>query len=320
MNNPVISIVAPVFNVEKYLPSFIDSILSQTYTQWELILVDDGSTDSSSDICDKYARIDKRLRVIHQMNRGVSAARNAGIRTSKGTWLMLPDSDDIVAANALERMLSFTDDDVDLVSAGYQRYVLGKFISEKHPSETRKMPVKEYVEKIGMSPKARNIDRYCWNKLFRLSVIKQNCIYYHEDIFFREDVLYVYQYLLRCRSNVMTISDSVYSYFMRPTSAAKSLTLHYSSKSCGKFYSMTRCYDILEQMDEVSIDTKRRMKAEILSAYNAVSRLIGDDKRWKNDKQAMDVALRKYYNRKELTIFRIKRICRKLVSIVTNKN
>ena len=104
MISTLISIIVPVFNVEKYLQKCIDSILAQDYFNFELILVDDGSRDSSSGICDEYARRDSRVRVIHQKNAGVSAARNTGLDTAHGEWIAFVDSDDWVLPNYISSM------------------------------------------------------------------------------------------------------------------------------------------------------------------------------------------------------------------------
>ena len=90
----MVSIIVPIYKVESYLPKCIDSILVQTYTDFELILVDDGSPDNCGIICDAYAEKDKRVRVIHQKNAGVSAARNAGIEAAKGEYISFIDGDD----------------------------------------------------------------------------------------------------------------------------------------------------------------------------------------------------------------------------------
>lgn len=101
----MISIIIPVYNSSKYLPRCVDSILRQTYNDWELILVDDGSTDGSEDICDEIEKkIKSKVRVIHQANQGASAARKVGIECSKGEWLAFVDSDDIVEEDYLERL------------------------------------------------------------------------------------------------------------------------------------------------------------------------------------------------------------------------
>ncbi len=104
MNNELISVIVPVYNVEKYLRECIDSILSQTYSSFELILVDDGSGDSSSAICDEYAAIDKRIKVIHKENGGLSSARNAGLAKASGKYICFIDSDDFVTEDYLDKL------------------------------------------------------------------------------------------------------------------------------------------------------------------------------------------------------------------------
>ena len=97
VNSPKVSIIVPVYNVEKYLHRCVDSILLQTFTDFELLLIDDGSTDKSVDICDKYALKDSRIRVFHKKNGGVSSARNLGIKKSNGVYILFVDSDDYLA-------------------------------------------------------------------------------------------------------------------------------------------------------------------------------------------------------------------------------
>lgn len=105
MNTPLISVIVPIYKVEAYLPECIDSILRQTYTNLECILVDDGSPDRCGVICDEFARRDSRVRVIHQPNRGVSEARNAGLDAAKGQYISFVDSDDWVLPEMLERQI-----------------------------------------------------------------------------------------------------------------------------------------------------------------------------------------------------------------------
>ena len=89
-----VSIIVPVYNIENYIRVCVESILAQTYESFELILVDDGSKDNSGILCDEYAAIDSRVKVIHKENGGVSSARNAGLRQAKGDWIMHVDGDD----------------------------------------------------------------------------------------------------------------------------------------------------------------------------------------------------------------------------------
>ena len=101
----LISVIIPVYNVEEYLCRCVDSVLDQTYRNTEILLVDDGSPDNCPAICDEYARQDARVRVLHQENKGLSGARNAGIDVAKGQWLAFVDSDDYLAPDFLERLL-----------------------------------------------------------------------------------------------------------------------------------------------------------------------------------------------------------------------
>ena len=109
---PQISVIVPVYNTEKYLHRCIDSILAQTFTDFELLLIDDGSTDNSGTICDEYATKDSRVRVFHKKNGGVSSARNLGVDNAKGEWVTFVDSDDCVPQNGsalLYEAISWTD-------------------------------------------------------------------------------------------------------------------------------------------------------------------------------------------------------------------
>ena len=104
MNEKLISVIVPVYNVERYLEKCIESICHQTFSNMEIILVDDGATDNSGFVCDEWALRDSRIRVIHKENGGLSDARNAGIEIASGSWLAFIDSDDFITADTLERM------------------------------------------------------------------------------------------------------------------------------------------------------------------------------------------------------------------------
>ena len=114
----MISIIIPIYNVEDYLNKCIDSIIYQTYSDWELILVDDGSFDSSPAICDSYATCDSRIKVIHKINEGVSKARNIGIEIAQGEYIVFCDADDYVDPNYLKQFLK-NNKNADLVITGY---------------------------------------------------------------------------------------------------------------------------------------------------------------------------------------------------------
>lgn len=118
MNNPKISVIVPVYNDEKYVGRCINSVLLQTFTDFELLLIDDGSNDSSGQICDEYARNDNRIKVLHKENGGVSSARNVGIKNANGEWLVFLDSDDFFLQEALMSLLQVVTEHKCLIGTG----------------------------------------------------------------------------------------------------------------------------------------------------------------------------------------------------------
>lgn len=122
---PLISVIVPVYKVEAYLPACVDSILAQTFRDFELILVDDGSPDACGEMCDQYARQDVRIRVIHQENGGLSAARNAGLEIAQGNYITFVDSDDIISEDCLRCMQKIADEtNADLVVGRYIEFAI----------------------------------------------------------------------------------------------------------------------------------------------------------------------------------------------------
>lgn len=115
--SPKISVIIPVYNTESTLHKCVDSILNQSYEDWELLLIDDGSKDHSAFICDEYAQQDKRIKVFHKENGGVSSARNIGIDNAEGKWITFIDSDDWVERNYLSNL--YQNDENDIVASYY---------------------------------------------------------------------------------------------------------------------------------------------------------------------------------------------------------
>lgn len=115
----MISVIVPVYNVESYLEECLDSIQNQTYTNLEVLLVNDGSTDRSKAICERYCQTDKRFRLMNQTNQGLSAARNKGVEISTGEYIVFVDSDDVIKTNYLEKLMHYMREDVDIVESQF---------------------------------------------------------------------------------------------------------------------------------------------------------------------------------------------------------
>ena len=131
----MISVIIPVFNVERYLDECIQSVINQTYTDWECILVDDGSTDGSGDICDEWARRNKRVRVVHQINGGVSKARNRGVEEAKCEYIVFVDSDDTIGVEHLWELANAPE--ADLVVSGIRQYCQNGQNNDTKPSVSK---------------------------------------------------------------------------------------------------------------------------------------------------------------------------------------
>lgn len=176
-----ISIIMPVYNSEEYLLDAVKSILNQTYKNFELILIDDGSKDSSGSICDELAKMDNRVVVIHKENGGISDARNAGLRMAKGEYIAFADNDDLFSEKLLEDNIKIAKQyDADIVKFGVKYY-------ESSDKGNRKIPIRNLpfqvlnsseISENYLTLKRNNIFVYVWDSLFRKEIIIDNEIYY----------------------------------------------------------------------------------------------------------------------------------------------
>ena len=212
MDNPKISIIVPVYKVENYLDKCVESILNQTEKGFELILVDDGSPDNCPKICDKYLLKDSRVKVVHKENGGLSDARNAGIKEAIGEWLSFIDSDDFIAPDMIENLLSNAENenaDIAICDA-----VL--FKDGENPSFTDSTE-KKVMDSIGAQGKMINERLFSvntWNKIYKKSLF--------DDIVFPkgrlyEDLATTYK-LLDKSKKVVYINGKKYAYLQRATS------------------------------------------------------------------------------------------------------
>ena len=209
---PLISIIIPVYNAEKTLERCIDSALAQSFRDYEIILVDDGSKDGSDKLCDRYAALDSRICVIHQVNSGVSVARNVGIEHACGTYVLFLDSDDALEPEALHRYS-------EVSGAGRQDVVIGCLAVIENGIRTRKIGVdhslcagSEIWEQICREPE---IFGYAGGKMFRTSLIRSHQITFNTKMCSQEDLdfcLSVYEHCIRFSA----IPEMVYQYYYVP--------------------------------------------------------------------------------------------------------
>lgn len=209
---PTISVIVPVYNTEKYLRRCIDSVLAQTYADFELLLIDDGSKDKSGEICDEYAQKDARVRVFHKENGGVSSARNLGLDNARGEWVAFVDSDDYIEENYLK---SFEGNlDADLVVGNMIICEAGKSPSDidAHIVPGKYCPIQSVLK--------GNLTKtvFCapWGKLFRNDGIRD--LRFDVGMTICEDTKFVYNYIAKAKDmRILSTDEASHYVYMYPS-------------------------------------------------------------------------------------------------------
>lgn len=230
MTYPQISIIVPVYNAGRFLDKCITSILSQSFRDFELLLVDDGSKDDSGVLCDLYAQKDARVKVFHKENGGVSSARNLGLDNAKGEWIAFVDSDDTLYSDALQTFMKFVRTDIDCVTAGYVKVDKNDKIIDSQDIKVTEIVSYEtmlyrfYVRKYNL------FDGYLWNRIYRSSVIKLNHIRFREDIYFKEDGLFVVEFFCASKRLSVITTIPIYRYLVNEEGAMETLKKAFNQK------------------------------------------------------------------------------------------
>lgn len=215
-NKIKISVIVPVYNVEEYLVECIDSILGQTFEEFELILVDDGATDGSGTICDMYAAKDQRIKVLHKKNGGLSSARNAGIESALGEYIAFIDSDDVVHPDYLKDMVFIAEKEgADLVACSFIRGEQCVW-HDAEKAKDENLDIRLGLEILNRMNDNDVVVTVAWNKLYHRKFFKDYALRYpegkiHEDMFLTPQILY--------HADKMVITNhKLYFYRQRPNS------------------------------------------------------------------------------------------------------
>lgn len=225
-NKPLVSIIVPIYRIDRYIGICIESLIHQTYSNLEILLVNDGSDDRSPEICDLYARKDTRIRVIHKSNGGLVSARKAGLEKASGEYIGCVDGDDWLDEDFVERMLADAlDNDADIVCAGFTRDLFEKSVAMFNNYSTgvyRGAELEELKKKmLSDGPFYRlGITTYVWNKLFRREIVTEPQMRVNEDISIGEDAAVTYPAIME--SACVCVNDCVsYHYRQREDSMLK---------------------------------------------------------------------------------------------------
>lgn len=251
MDNPIISVIVPIYNAENYLSRCIDSIISQTFTNFELLLIDDGSTDNSGRICNDYANKDKRIKVFHKKNEGVSSSRNVGINNANGEWITFIDSDDYISniffqefyQNHLKYSFEYFQGNVEQTSISGK-----KMIEYSYPNIICSLAdgVLKYNLLQTGDPHA---------KFFLQSILNKYKIRFTKDISYGEDRLFINTYF--CHINIICLSSTIcYHYLRVPNSLSMRLNSFESEYLC------------MQLMSKVIINLSQKINVNYVSILN----------------------------------------------------
>lgn len=217
MEKVKVSVIVPIYNVEKYLKRCVESLINQTYKNIEILLIDDGSTDSSAEICNKLEKVDSRIKVYHKENGGLGSARNYGYKYAKGEYILFLDSDDYIELNTIENMMEYSE--YDIVCCGFDR--VDEETKKVYSQEMIKMPFDELeitdktiMETAFLSPSG-------WGKLFKKELLSN--IKFSEDKRAVEDTLFYLEVIPKAKK-IKYIKKILWHYMVRENSLIMSIT------------------------------------------------------------------------------------------------
>lgn len=268
--NVKISIIIPIFNAEKFIDRCIQSIIEQKYSNFELILLNDGSTDSTNKILNKYEGVDNRIKIIKKENTGVSDTRNIGIKEANGDYLMFVDADDYIEKNTLESIVNIIkNNDVDLIKYNYNKY--DQFNNKLEKQED----YKEYGNRILVKKEIKSFitdilkgkfNAYVWTLVIKKDIIKD--IKFNTDISLMEDLLF-YINILCTIDTLYVINDRLYNYCMNEDSICNSNRYYYRN-----FLDMLKIHDlvidVLKKQNKFDNDEEKNITVSIILAIESV--------------------------------------------------
>jgi len=258
MNNPLISIVVPVYNVEKYLPLCIESIIRQTYKNLEIFLVDDGSPDNCGKICDEYAQKDNRIKVIHKQNGGLSDARNVAIDVATGEYITFIDSDDYVKEDYIEYLYGILSKyDADMSITFFNMFYEGCSPKEEPTNTSKECKILNIDDALTMMFYQKEFDTSAWGKLYKIDLFKDG-IRYPKGLLY-EDLPTTYRIIIKCNTIVFSQYKSYY-YLLRKDSIEGSSFNPRKLDSC-----LTIIKQLERDMPLMSKTVQRALKCRIVS-------------------------------------------------------
>ena len=263
-NKPLISVIVPVYNVEKYVGRCLTSIINQSYTNLEIIVINDGSIDKSLSVCEEYATKDNRIKLISQENRGLSGARNTGLRNFTGEYVTFVDSDDWIHKDMIEYLYKLLiRNNCEMSKCGNLRVSGEMFINIKHKEIDDVIYTRDEFMKLFLS----GTYTACWSRLFRKDIISG---YEFPEGLNCEDFIYMYEVIRRL--NTVAVNElPLYYYYVRGDSIVNE---NFNLKKFDQFYSAQRLYEL------VKIYTPEYTKLSVTRLAGAIVSLLSSSRKY----------------------------------------
>ena len=290
--NPFVSIVIPVYNANPYLRNCLESIVCQSFENWECILIDDGSTDGSDEICDEYASLDFRFKVFHKQNGGVCSARNYGIDHVSGEWIMFVDADDRLFPNSIETLISHIEDNTGSVVGGYINVSTindNSNYAVKQSEKTIESMNWQKALKFFYIPYHGLFYGYLWNRIMKTQVIVDNKLRFNEKIFIKEDALFGIEYICACKEDVLFLTKPIYKYTSNENGAMQSVWKSFDKRYLTDLDACIQCYNTIKESGCHDISTLYYAKKYVCTMYDNLEFYI----RFMNEKKEITEGLRR---------------------------
>lgn len=259
-----ISIIVPAYNVEQYLAQCLDSIIAQSFNNFELWLIDDGSTDQTARIGKEYAAKDSRIFYYFKKNEGVSSARNKGLECCTGEFVCFVDADDLLEPTYLEDLYSAIKEDHDSSVCGFIYFDCPEILIRTEIPQNKTANLEECILDF-YDIKKKERQRYLWNRMLRRSIIEQYNIRFDEDIYFKEDGLFLIRFLCSSGKNVAGVNKILYRYRQNPNSAMGSLNKRFNKKLLTNIIAHKRILSVLKKYQLSSIVVKNAINTAEIS-------------------------------------------------------
>lgn len=242
MEDKLITVVVPVYNMGKYLSKAVGTLLNQSYQNYEIILVDDGSTDNGSELCDEYAVKYEKIRTVHKLNGGLSSARNRGIEEANGSYIIFPDPDDWVDEYYLESLVKQQDCGIDLE-------ICGNYIVTPKSQTIQNSDAKENVfdakEAILHLLAQKEYCGFAWNKLYHMDIIKKYNLRFDEELGMAQDLHFAFRYILKC--NKVSYNPEPHYYYYQHEAGVTNINHPLTERKISGLKTYKKLYELAEQ-------------------------------------------------------------------------